>query len=425
MKISPSGKSSKLAVLLLAAGVVPISIVWIAKTYLAERVGWKVSLRNFQLATRLDPENSEYQLRLGRLYQYDPAEMDPDQAMTHLARAAELSPYDPQAWLDLGAAFEFQANTAQAEACLRRADFLAPDLPPIQWAIGNFFLLHGNIDEAFRHFKVVLAGNPRYNQTIFDTAWKASGDPEKILRELIPEHPAAEFDYLNYLLTRHDYPDAQNVWKRLSGGSESFSAPRAAGYIDTLMAAHRLAEADEVWGALRSKGLVPPTYQQSSRNLVMNGDFEADPLNMGFDWRLVPTAAAYTGIDRTTFHSPGRSALIQFSGKENVFYRHLFQYVRVAPRHAYRLQAFMKTEEITTDSGPRLEVRDAYDPSQLDRYSEYVTGSVPWSPLLLDFTTGAKTELLVVSVARVPSQKFDNLIGGKAWVDDISLAPLP
>ena len=145
MKISPSGKSSKLAVLLLAAGVVAISIVWIARTYLAERVGWKVSLRNFQLATRLDPENSEYQLRLGRLYQYDPAEMDPDQAMTHLARAAELSPYDPQAWLDLGAAFEFQANTAQAEACLRRADFLAPDLPPIQWAIGNFFLLHGNI----------------------------------------------------------------------------------------------------------------------------------------------------------------------------------------------------------------------------------------------------------------------------------------
>jgi len=82
----------------------------------------------------------------------------------------------------------------------------------------------------------------------------------------------------------------------------------------------------------------------------------------------------------------------------------------------------MKTECITTDSGPRLFVRDAYDPRALSKFSEDLKGdSTGWVPLLLDFKTASKTNWIVVAVVRVPSQKLDNLIAGKAWVDDVSL----
>ena len=129
-----------------------------------------------------------------------------------------------------------------------------------------------------------------------------------------------------------------------------------------------------------------------------------------------------TATDSTTFHSPSRSQQITFLGKTNLEYRGVYQYVRVEPGRSYRLHGFLKTEGITTDSGPRLEVRDAYDPLALEQFSESLTGTSPgWSQTILDFTAGPKTELVVVGVARLPSQKLDNLISGKIWVDDVRL----
>jgi hypothetical protein len=85
----------------------------------------------------------------------------------------------------------------------------------------------------------------------------------------------------------------------------------------------------------------------------------------------------------------------------------------------------MKTEDITTDSGPRLEVYDAYNPAALDKFTDDLTGtSDGWTSLVLDFTTGPKTELIVVRFVRLPSKKFDNLISGKVWLDDVRLAPV-
>jgi len=85
----------------------------------------------------------------------------------------------------------------------------------------------------------------------------------------------------------------------------------------------------------------------------------------------------------------------------------------------------MKTEDITTDSGPRLEVYDPYNVAALDKLTDDLTGtSDGWTSLLLDFATGPKTELIVVKLVRLPSKKFDNLISGKVWLDDVRLTPL-
>ena len=131
-------------------------------------------------------------------------------------------------------------------------------------------------------------------------------------------------------------------------------------------------------------------------------------------------------LDRTAFRSPSHSLLIQFAGTHNVNYANAFEFVRVAPSRSYRLQGFMRTEGITTDSGPRLQVRDAYDPRILDAFSEDLKGdSRGWTPVLLDFKTAPQTDLIAIVVSRLPSRKLDNQIAGKVWVDDVSVAPLP
>jgi tetratricopeptide (TPR) repeat protein len=398
------------------------AIMWVSGTYVADRFAQKLSVKDLQIAVKLDPWNSDHRLRLGRVFQYNIRDIDFEQAMKNFSVASELNPHDSHPWVELGAALQFQGRTDDAEACLRRADSLAPNIPSIQWAIGNFMLLHGDVGEAFRHFKMVLVGSTRYNTVIFSTAWKASGDADEILNKLIPNESPAELSYLYYLIAQQRFGEAGGVWDRIVNTWQSLLPRQAAGYIDSLIRAGRHKDAQQVWGDLIRRGAVKSTYQVTEENLIVNGDFEEDPLNMGFDWRMNRVEGVYTAVDGTTFHSPGHSLLVQFSGKANIYYRHTYQYVPVQPGRTYLLQGFIKTEDITTDSGPRLEVRDAYDPHLLRELSEGLTGStLGWQMVSLEFTPGPKTDFVTVGLTRLPSRKLDNLVAGRLWIDDLSL----
>ena len=240
----------------------------------------------------------------------------------------------------------------------RRPD--GPKSPAYQWPLANFYLLQANTDEALRHFKLVLAGTSQYDTNVFTLAWKASGDAGKILQELIPERADTEFSYLNFLLSQHRVDDAEPVWKRILGGGDEFSPKDASPYIDTLIAGHKPDQAYQVWTDLQQKGLIRSS--SSGTNLIFNGDFEDEFLNFGFSWRIIPLEGVYAGINSSIYHSPSHALMVQFSGKDNLQFEHVYQYVKVASGQAYHLQALMKTEGITTDSGPRLEVYDAYNP---------------------------------------------------------------
>lgn len=399
--------------------------VWVAKSYVAFRISHTITIHNFLRAAKLDPGDAAYHIQLGRQYQYSLTHSRPEQAVEQFRRAVELNPYNPQGWVNLAAAMEFEGKTSEAETYLNNASTLAPNLPVYQWTIGNYFLLHENTREAFRHLKVVLAGSRKYDQTVFNVAWKASGDAHQILQDLIPDEPEAEFSYLDYLASLQKFPAAAAVWQRISNQGENFKAHQAAAYMDALIRARHPAKAYQVWTDLESRGLIRKTSSGNKPNLITNGDFEDNLSQMGFGWRIIPTGGVYAGLDTSTFHSPGHSLAVQFSGKQNLNYRQIYQFVKVSPNQSYHLQAFMKAQGITTDSGPRLEVRDAYNPSALDKFSPDETGtSGGWDPLNLDFKTGPKTDLVVVALARLPSKKIDNKIAGRIWLDDVALTSL-
>jgi tetratricopeptide (TPR) repeat protein len=399
---------------------------WIVKTYVAYELAQTPSVNNLELAVKLDRSSAEHHLKLGRLYEYTIADIQPQKALAHFQRAAQLNPYDPEVWLAFGGALEFQGKIPEAEACLRRADYLAPNLPAYQWPLANILLLQGSIDEAFRHFRVVLAGTSQYDQIIFRTAWRTTDDPDKILAQLIPQSISTEFSYLYYLLPQQRFTEAQAVWKRIVSSPEKFNLQQSAPYIDALISNRRPQEAYQVWSDLVRKGLVRIAVQGREENLVTDGDFEDELLNMGFSWRIWSVEGVYTGLDTTTYHSANHALLVQFSGKQNLDYAQVAQYVKVAPGRSYRLQAFMRTEKITTDSGPRMEVVDPYNPAALNQMTENLTGSSEsWTPVLLDFKTSPQTELVMVRLRRLPSQKLDNLIAGRVWLDDVRLTPLP
>jgi tetratricopeptide (TPR) repeat protein len=425
MKITLEAKPARFLLIVVEAAIFLALIRWVGKTYLANALSTRPTKGNLERAVQLDPDNANYHLQLGRLYEYDPLDLEPSKAEAHFLRAAQMVPDDAQAWLELAAAMEFEGNVAGAGACLRQVDVLAPNLPSYQWPIANFYLLQGDIDEAFRHFRVVLAGTSDYDQNVFGIAWKATDDAGKILSELIPPRVTTEFSYLNFLVSQHRLDEAQAVWQRIAASGEVFSPDQISPYIDNLILAQRPDEAYQVWSNLQQRGLIGYSSSPSQKNLISNSDFEDELLNKGFVWRIIPVEGAYAGLDTSTYRSPNHALLVRFTGKANLRYQNVYQFVKVAPGQSYRLQAFMKTEGITTDSGPRLEVTDFYDPKALDKFTDDLIGTTDgWVPLLLDFTTGPKTELVAVKLVRFPSTKFDNLIAGKVWLDDVELAPV-
>jgi tetratricopeptide (TPR) repeat protein len=424
MQIAIKTKPARWLLVGIELAVLLALIGWVGKAYVADVLASRPTVYNLERAVKLDPSNADYHMRLGRLYEYSPADLQLGKAEEHFRRAAHLDPDDPQIWLELAVAMEFQGRLGEAGAYLRRVDLLAPNLPAYQWPIANFYLWQGNIDEAFRHLRVVLTGTAQYNSNVFSLAWKATDDAGKILQQLIPERVDTEFSYLNFLISQRRPDEAQAVWKRIVAGREEFAPVYSAPYLESLIGARRPAEAYQVWTDLQKKGLIRYSSVPSEENLISNGDFEDELLNFGFAWRIGPVEGVYAGPDTSTYHSPSHALLIQFSGKQNLLYQQLYQYVRVSPGHSYSLRAFMKTQDITTDSGPRLEVFDVYNPAVLDKFTDDLTGSSDgWTPLHLDFAAGPKTELIVVRLTRVPSKKFDNLISGKVWLDDVQLTP--
>ncbi len=422
MQIAIRAKAVQWLLIVAEVAVFAALVVWVGRGCLAYMLANKPTTGNLERAVKLDPGNAEFQMRLGSLYEYSPVDMQVGKAEEEFRRAAHLDPYDAQTWLDLSAALQFQGRGDEAEACRRRVDLMAPNLPAYQWPLANFYLLQANTDEALRHFKLVLAGTSQYDTNVFTLAWKASGDAGKILQELIPERADTEFSYLNFLLSQHRVDDAEPVWKRILGGGDEFSPKDASPYIDTLIAGHKPDQAYQVWTDLQQKGLIRSS--SSGTNLIFNGDFEDEFLNFGFSWRIIPLEGVYAGINSSIYHSPSHALMVQFSGKDNLQFEHVYQYVKVASGQAYHLQALMKTEGITTDSGPRLEVYDAYNPTVLDKLTDDLTGTTEaWTTVLLDFVTGPKTEMLVVRLKRLPSKKIDNLIAGRVWLDDVRLTP--
>ncbi|HUI40928.1 MAG TPA: hypothetical protein VL523_03060 [Terriglobia bacterium] len=423
MQLALKSKGLRLVMVAAEAAIFLMLSLWISRAYFASVVSHKLSVENLRLAARLDPGDSDYHVQLGRIYQYSLTDIDPTRATDELSRAAQLDPMDAQPWLDLGAAEEVGGQIDQAASCLRRADYLAPHLPGFQWAIANFFLLHGDVSEAVRHFKVVLDGSRNYDSMIFITAWKAIGDGDKILATLIPDNVETQFNYLYFLLGQKKFPEAQKLWTRIAANHESFDPSRAAGYINFLLETRQPDQAYQAWTDLERRGLI--SESTTPDNLVSNGDFEGEMLNYGFGWRESAVEGVYFGLDPTIFRSGGHSLLITFGGNANLFYEGVYHFVRVEPGVSYQARVFMKTENITTDSGPRLEVQYPFNEGARPEFSDQLTGSnAAWTPLTIRFTPKTDTHFVRLCIARVPSAKLDNLIAGKVWVDDVSLAPV-
>jgi hypothetical protein len=229
---------------------------------------------------------------------------------------------------------------------------------------------------------------------------------------------------LDYFLTQNQTDAALTVWDRLLGLKQTVQMTQVVPLINGLIRQERVEDALRVWRqALGATSW--PQDEGGNSSLVFNGGFEHDLLNGAFDWREDPVSGAAFSSDSDVVHTGRRALRITFDGGANLDFQNLWQFSPVEPRHRYHFAAYLRLEGISTDSGIRFAIYDAFHPAALQILSPDLVGSHPWSLVEADLVTGPETHLLTIALRRVPSWKFDNKLRGTVWVDDVSLVPVP
>jgi hypothetical protein len=372
-------------------------------------------------AAAWEPDNPEHWYRLGRFYQVDFEHADLSRAISNYQRATAIAPDTAEYWLDLAEAKETALQMAEAEQAFRKAQQMYPLSADVAWRFGNFLLRQSRRDEAFREIHEALSVRPGLTALAISRCWQGSQDIEQILKLALPPEPDTYWGAIDFLVDAHEPDAAMVVWKRLMEANPSFPVQRTFKLQDMLIETGHPDAAKTVWQQAFSAAGVSRGEQRDG-SLVWNGGFEQELLNGGMGWRFRPVAGAELNFDPHVAHW-GRAIRVVFDGTSNVDFQQPWQYVVVEPNTRYRLSAYFRTEDLSTSSGIRLEAEETHfgDPLQ---GTPGLTGTHPWAPGVVEFTTGADTRLIRVVLRRRPSQKLDNKISGTIWMDDVSLVPV-
>jgi hypothetical protein len=395
--------------------------------YLAVRRGvaaWyfrEASPDAIQAAMKWDPGNSQYYDALGTLSHLYADTASSEDIVRLYQTATRLSPHDAQLWADLGAGYDWAGDPDNAIAAFRRAVQLFPNSPEINWRLANFYIRAGKIPEGLGALRIVLEGDSAAQSKVFALATNATGDKNAIL-EMLPPRAPIYFGYLDFLIQRQDIVGAEQVWAQILTLKLAFELRDAFPYLDGLIQHKEPSRLTEAWSELAERFPSRIERPELPSNLVKNGGFESDILNGGLDWRVVPVEGAVVSLDSVDALEGTRALQIKFEGTHNPDYAHVLQYVPVQPNTRYRFSGYMRTKGITTDSGPRFQICDAYNMGSLFVSTENVVGTSEWLEQHAEFLTKADTHLILLRVARPLSSKLDNRIAGSVWIDRVSLS---
>jgi tetratricopeptide (TPR) repeat protein len=366
----------------------------------------------------LEADDPRLQNRLGQVYK----DIDSAESLRHLRRATQLSPDSRLYWSDLESACESMADAECIDQAGERLLKLCPMVPYHHWLAAQSSLRTNQLDRALAEFRRLLDLDPTYAADTWSSLQTVQ-KPESIFQKVLAGNADVQLKvgYVEFLSEQGDNDTAYRIWRLVAADSRPFPFSSAAPYLEHLIGLGRIEEAVNVWQNLERLGIVKRYEADEKDNLIFNGDFEQSPLNAGFDWRAGPVT--YLAVD---FSAPGayrgaRCLRVDFTVSRNDEYEPAYQIVPVLPHHAYTLEAYIRSEDITSDTGPCLRVSDTQQAGFPDAISSTTVGTTPWHPLRLSFSTGPQTRAVRLSFWRPRSRVFPTEISGTFWLDAVSL----
>ncbi|HEX8475852.1 MAG TPA: carbohydrate binding domain-containing protein [Pyrinomonadaceae bacterium] len=390
---------------------------WCLGNTLAE---FPVDAEIVRAATRLAPDDPQAHFTLAVFAKrtFSPEELQ--DALRHYERATSLSPNDYRLWMELGRVREQVGDTEGGERALRRSVEFAPHYAMPRWYLGNLLLRAGRQDEAFVELRRSADADPTLRPQIFATLWSLYGGDVERIAAAVGESAAGRAQLVEYLVRLKRMDEALRLWSSL--GEREKREQRAAG--EALRAG--LLERGRFHGAMEvHRTVAPEGAAEVSVGNIINGGFESEVGGSNkhpFIWDVRPVAQTQIGLDVRDPHGGARSLRIAFNAPTSLAFANVSQLVPVEARTRYRLEYFVRTENLKSATTLIVQVLDNGDGArQLANSAQVADGTHDWQQVTLDFTTSPQTEAILMRIVRPSCTEEACPIFGKVWYDDFNL----
>jgi tetratricopeptide (TPR) repeat protein len=321
--------------------------------------------------------------------------------------------------MDLGRAREEVGDRVGGEKALRRAVELAPAYAYPRWYLGNLLLRAGHGEEAFAELQRAAEADQAMRPQLFNVAWALYGQDIEAIKKAVGETPAARAEFAIYLIGRGRLDDALSIWSGLTPAEKKGQSGAGAKIMNALLEKKRFREALNIFTEA-SPGVDAKPSQ------FINGSFE-DDVNMQvgnpFGWQIKNDPVAQIAIDGSTQHGGARSLRIFFKAAENLTFNNVTQFIVVEPATQYRLEYYVRAQDLKSGGMPFVAVLDATDGSTVLGTSQPLSpGTYDWQPVTFSFKTPPKTEAVIVRIDRTQcGGEAVCPILGIVWYDDFNL----
>jgi tetratricopeptide (TPR) repeat protein len=416
------GVPARVAILVFALAAGALLSYQAARLWLANHRIHSTRLEIIERGAALEPGNADAWDLLGRYRQLDFENADPLQELADYQRAVQDDPLSATYWMNLAGAYEANGDFISAQHAFEQARSVYPLSAEVAWNYGNFLLRQDQDVAGYAEIRHAVQSDPKLLSLAISRVWRSSHDVNVLLDVVLPADVDAYIQALNFFASIRQTDAALSVWRRLVSLGKPIPLPQAFPFLDELILVDRSADAKQVWvEAVTAAALAQD--EPLNHSLVWNGGFSRDFDNGGLGWRWSPSLGASIDFDSAPPSYGVRTVRLDFGGGSNLEISEPMQYVPVEPSRTYHFHAYMRTEEITTESGMRFSIVDPNHNNAVNALTENFTGSHPWTAAGMEVTTGPETHFLLVRLLRFGSRLFDNKLSGTVWIADVSLVP--
>jgi hypothetical protein len=154
-------------------------------------------------------------------------------------------------------------------------------------------------------------------------------------------------------------------------------------------------------------------------------DIDATGANI-FGWKVTSVPQAEIGLDESNRHGGVRSIRIAFKSPSTLAFTNISQLLVVEPDTQYRLEYYVRVENLKSGGTPLVQVLDGADETKVLAASQSLpNGTRDWQVEVIEFKTPPQSEAVIVRVSRATCGA-DTVcpIFGLVWYDDFNLQRL-
>jgi hypothetical protein len=186
----------------------------------------------------------------------------------------------------------------------------------------------------------------------------------------------------------------------------------------------RLLQSKQFRAALEVMREAEPDLNLPQPEQIRNGGFEnslSAPTPDSFDWVVYSRPQAQIGLDSRA-HTGHGSLRILFRAPNALEKIQLSQTVIVEPEVLYRLEFYVRTEELIGVNTPILMIQDAVSGTTVAETVPLPSGTNDWQKVTVEFKLNPKHDGITIGFHRAPCGNGQICpVFGTVWYDDFSL----